>query len=115
MPRHFREFGVIADHHADRATVGRNGFRAIAAFDVPPAHFAGRRVQLVLCVDRAAAQKYIGNIADIAIFHPRRMGAADDVDMVGNRQFLHELLEPVGIFRDLLDRLGRLQLLAFQR
>jgi len=72
-------------------------------------------VQFVLRIDRTAAQEDIGYVADIAIFHARRVGAADDVDMIGNRQLLHKLLEPVGIFGDLLDRLRRLQLLAFQR
>ena len=114
MPRHFREFAVIADHHPDRSAVGGDGFRAIAALDVPPAHFAWCRMQLVLRVDRAIAQKDIGNIADIAIFHPRRMRAANDVDMIGNRQFLHEFPEPVGIFGDLFDRLRRIQLFTLE-
>ena len=111
----FRELGVIADHHADRAAIGLDDVVALAALDVPPDALGRRRVQFLLGVHGPVAQEDIGDIVDVAVRHPRGMRAADDVYVVGDRQLLHEGDEAGGIFGNLLDRLDRAQRFALER
>ena len=93
MAGQFGKLGVVADHHADRAAVGRDDVDAVAALDVPPVALVRRRVDLLLLVHRTVAQEDIADVVDVAVVRPRRMRAADDVDVVADRQLLHEVDE----------------------
>ena len=71
-------------------------------------------MDLVLGVDGTVAQEHVGDIADVAIFQFRRLGAADDVDVVGDGKVAHEVDEPLRVGRDLVDACKRRQSFFFQ-
>src|SRR5690606_32377788 len=75
------EFAVVADQHADRAAVGLDHVKRVAALDVPPVRLVRRGVDLLLLVDRAVAQADVSDVVDVAVVHTRRVRAADDVDV----------------------------------
>ena len=115
MPAEFRKFRVVADQYADRPAIGIDRGDPVAALDIPPVGFVRCRVDLVAPVDGPVAQEDESRVADVAAFAARRVRAADDVDVVAQRQAVHERLEPLGIFGDPLDALCRGQGLFLDR
>ena len=79
-PPGFGKLAVIADHYADGTAVGFNHIDGIATLDVPAFAFIRGGVQFFLGMHGAVAQENMGHVVNVAIFHARRMAAADDVD-----------------------------------
>src|SRR3546814_17769469 len=85
--------------------VGVRRAGAIVALAVPPAALRRGRMELFLTLHRPVAQEDVGNVADVAIVDPRRVRAADDVDIIADRELFHEGEVALGIVGDLPYRL----------
>src|SRR3546814_4491856 len=72
-------------------------------------------MELFLTVHRPVAQEDIGDVADVAIVDPRRVRAADDVDIIADRELFHEGEVALGIVGDLQYRLFGRQLVLVDR
>ena len=109
MPGELREFRVVADQHADGPAVGVDRPHGAAAGDLPPVALARGGVNLGLFVHRAIAQTYPRDIEQAAIGLLDRMRAADDVDVVAQRQTLQQIAHRISVLSQLANRFQRRQ------
>ena len=99
----------------DMVKYDMDGIQAAAAFNIQPVHLVGRGVNFGLFINTAIAVEHVGDVFHPAIGNPRRVRAADDIDVVAHRQILHGLAVAGCVLGQCFNGFLRVQLLIFNR
>jgi hypothetical protein len=72
-------------------------------------------MDFLLRMDSPIPEKDIGHIVNVAVGHARRVGAANDVDVIANGHVLQGIDERLRMSRERLDRFGGTKLALLKR